>query len=100
MEIEQECDRLQLCALMMDNISNQSTATNESFSKDKYFDKVLLSSYSLDFGNIVLNSNPKKRMFKLSNSGDLNLDVVFDGKAYKAAGYTITPERINKLMKG
>ncbi len=61
---------------------------------------MLLSCYSLDFGNIVLNSNPKKRVFKLSNSGDLNLDVVFDSKAFKAAGYTITPERVTKLMKG
>jgi len=48
----------------------------------------------LDFGNIVLNSNPKKKVFKLLNSGNLPCDIMFDPKIFKSAGYTINPERI------
>lgn len=54
----------------------------------------------VDFGNVVLNSNPRKRSFKLTNSGQLTLDVYFDAKAFKQAGYTIVPERIPKMLKG
>ena len=66
----------------------------------KLLDKVLLSTYVLDFGNVVLNSHPRKRSFKLTNSGQLTLDVIFDSKAFKQAGYTIVPERIPKMPKG
>jgi hypothetical protein len=62
---------------------SMSSSEMNNNQKYKYFEKVLLTSYVLDFGNIVLNSNPKKRVFKLTNSGDLNLDVLFDGKLYK-----------------
>lgn len=44
----------------------------------KYFDETILCNYILDFGNIVLNSHPKKKVFKLTNTGNLVCDLVFD----------------------
>lgn len=60
----------------------------------------MLSNYILDFGNIVLNSHPKKKVFKLTNTGNLACDLNFDAKVFKSAGYTINPEKIAKMAKG
>jgi hypothetical protein len=66
----------------------------------KYFEGIILSNYILDFGNIVLNSNPKKKVFKLTNTGNMVCDLNFDAKIFKSAGYTINPEKISKMAKG
>ena len=57
----------------------------------------MLTTYVLDFGNIIMNSNPKKKVFKITNAGTLNCDIIFDPKIFKNAGYTIQPERISKM---
>jgi len=44
----------------------------------------------------VINSL-KKKTFKITNTGTLHADVVFDTKAYKSAGFTINPEKAQKL---
>lgn len=77
-----------------------TSETKDNKDYQKYFDEIVLSSFVLDFGNIVLNSNPKKKVFKVFNSGNMQCDILFDSKVFKSAGYTFSPERIQKLVKG
>ena len=62
----------------------------------RIYDKIVVSTLICDFGNVVVNS-VKKKTIKLFNTGTLPADIVFDTKAYKQQGYTITPEKIMKM---
>ena len=99
-EIEQECDRKSLCQMIMSQIKNRTDILDQQDHNHKYFDDIILSQYLLDFGNVIINSNPKKKVFKITNSGNLVCDVIFDNKAFKNSGYTIVPEKIMKMAKG
>ena len=62
----------------------------------RFHDKIFLSTYVCDFGNIVINSN-KKKQFKISNWTKFPIDLILDTKSYKQFGFTITPERPPKI---
>ena len=75
------------------NVTLQSSTDKQTF---KIFEKIVVSTLICDFGNVVINSL-KKKVIKISNTGQLPADLSFDTKAYKAAGFQITPEKITKL---
>ena len=62
----------------------------------KLYDKIYITTYICDFGNVVINSIRKKTI-KITNVGSLPIDFSLDGKFFKNQGYTITPERVTKL---
>lgn len=62
----------------------------------RIYDKIIVSTLYCDFGNVVINSL-KKKVIKITNTGALPADIVFDAKAFKSQGYTIQPEKLMKL---
>lgn len=104
--IETEIDRKAFCDQILKNINDSANVrfepskTGQSFSTEKQatriYDKIVVSTLICDFGNVVVNS-VKKKTLKLFNTGALPADIVFDSKAYKSQGYTITPEKIMKM---
>jgi hypothetical protein len=52
----------------------------------KIFERIVVSTLVCDFGNIVINSF-KKKVIKITNTGQLPADISYDTKAYKQAGY-------------
>ena len=72
-------------------------ATN--LSDGKFYDKIPVSSWVCDFGNIIIGTS-QKRVFKVKNNGQFTLDLNFDTKTSKALNYTVSPENITKVAPG
>ncbi len=67
-------------------------AFTQKFGELKFFEKIVLSSYTCDFGNIVLGSS-KKKSIKIFNVGELPLSISVDPRHFKNAGYTFSLEK-------
>ena len=48
----------------------------------KLYDKIFITTYICDFGNVVINSIRKKTI-KINNVGTLPIDFSLDGKFFK-----------------
>lgn len=64
----------------------------------KLFDKIYLTSWICDFGNVIVGSTQKK-VLKFKNVGDQPIEMFFDLKTIKATEYNITPDK-SKLSAG
>ena len=70
-----------------------------NLSEAKFYEKLFMTSWSCDFGNIIIGTSQKKT-FKIKNSGTLLLDLLFDTKNSKPMNYTISPENVSKMAPG
>jgi len=52
----------------------------------KLYDKINLSTYIVDFGNVVIN-NIRKESFKIINVGQTPIDFQFDTRQCRSQGY-------------
>ena len=59
-------------------------------SEPKLYEGIFLVTWVCDFGNVIVGTTQKKQV-KIKNVGNLPLDMVFDTKHRKTAGYTIAP---------
>ena len=60
----------------------------------KFLEEIVVANYICDFGNIVVTQN-KRKSFKIVNySQVLPLEIVFESKHHKLAGFSVTPERV------
>ena len=81
-----------------DGISNifqklaKNTSSNSKHLDPKCYDKLVLVSYQLDFGNIVIGGN-KKKQFKLINVSSIPISLNFDYKTIKTMGITLSHEK-------
>jgi len=64
--------------------------------ESKLYEKIFLTGFVCDFGNVVMNS-VKQKTFRVFNAGIQPLEINFDTRAARAAGYTM-PERPPKVM--
>lgn len=90
MEVEKELDRQAYCELIKKEVA-------EGKSETKLYEGIFLTTWICDFGNVIVGTTQKKQV-KIKNVGGLPLDMVFDTKQSKLAGYTIAPEKISKMM--
>ena len=85
------------------NIFQRLAANASSNSKHldpKCYDKMILATYQLDFGNIIIGSS-KKKQFKLINVSSIPISLNFDYKTIKTMGITLSHEKsktINIIM--
>ena len=71
---------------------------NKGNFETKLYDKIFLSSWICDFGNVIMGSTQKK-VLKFKNVGDYLIEMGFDTKVIKGTEYTITPDK-SKLAPG
>ena len=64
----------------------------------KLFDKIYLTTWVCDFGNVIVGSTQKK-ILKFKNVGDQPIQMYFDLKPIKSSEYNITPDK-SKLGPG
>jgi hypothetical protein len=52
--------------------------------------RLVVSSFLCDFGNVVLGSS-RKRMFRITNTGFSPISFEFDKRLLNSAGFTVEP---------
>jgi hydrocephalus-inducing protein len=113
--VDLEMQRTTLCQLLQDKIKaipSEATESLESkseeptavlpllqtlISKNINLQELVIARYVCDFGNVIIGQT-KKKMFKITNaslSGQLNW--TFDKKYVGASGFSIEPEKVQKL---
>lgn len=61
---------------------------------------ITVGRYICDFGNVIIGQS-KKKMFKITNASLFGqLSWLFDKKYLSASGFSIEPEKVNKLSEG
>ena len=84
-EIERELDRDSYCSLIETAIESyvKPEKTPPNNIETKLFDKIYLTSWICDFGNVIVGSTQKK-VLKFKNVGDQPIEMFFDLKTIKA----------------
>jgi len=67
--------------------------------ESKLYSNIFLISYVCDFDNVVINS-VKKKQFQVKNLGPIPIEFFFDNKYFRSLGFSIQPERVQKLPVG
>jgi len=64
----------------------------EALARLLYNKKINLTTYCIDFGMVIL-GQPKKKTFKVINTGPFPLEFNLDPKYYKNLGFVFTPDK-------
>lgn len=83
-----------------DNMTERSGFTRNQ--KDmryekKLIEKVVVGTYTLDFGNVVAGTKVSKT-FKIYNVGTMPFNVLFDQKVIKLAGFTLSCDKMARFQ--
>jgi hydrocephalus-inducing protein len=93
-------DRKNYCSLIEKAIETyakpEKTPSNNI--ESKLFDKIYLTSWLCDFGNVIVGTTQKK-VLKFKNIGDQQIEMFFDLKPIKGTEYNISPDK-SKLSPG
>jgi hydrocephalus-inducing protein len=77
-----------------------TTASKHKGQKGKKSDtEFIVAEHLADFGNVIAGTN-KKKVFRVTNFGDVPVTLLLDKRLPAAHGFTVEPEKVNRLPEG